>query len=53
MGGFPFKTQCAEFEKLGVFQEIRPIKHSNCSKLGVFLRQIGIVMGHKITLFEV
>ena len=27
MGGFPFKTQCAQFAKLGVFREIRSKKH--------------------------
>ena len=36
MGGFPFKTQCAQFVKLGVFRKIRPTKHPICSNLGVF-----------------
>ena len=27
MGGFPLKTQCVQFAKLGVFQKIRPKKH--------------------------
>ena len=44
MGGFPFKTQCAQFAKSGVFRKIRPKSTKICSNW-VFLRQFGIVMG--------
>ena len=50
---FPFKTQCGQFANLVVFRKIRPKKGPNLFQIGCFLRQFGIVMCHKIMLFEI